>query len=90
MDLLCLVGPRLQLTLQPVKHVLVLGDPMTGKYGLVIANVIRIAGAVTLLVLGIFLFLMFRQEKYGPHPPRALQPAAAQGLKTNVRPGWKG
>jgi protein SCO1 len=65
-------------------------DPMTGKYGLVIANVIRIAGAVTLLVLGIFLFLMFRQEKYGLRPPRALQAAAAQGFKTNVRPGWKG
>ena len=51
-------------------------DPLTGKYGLVIANVIRIAAAVTLLVLGIFLFLMFRQEKYGLDPPEALLPAA--------------
>jgi protein SCO1 len=64
-------------------------DPLTGKYGLVVANVIRIAGAVTMLALGIFLFLMFRQEKYGLNSPQALRPAATQGLRSNVRPGWK-
>jgi protein SCO1/2 len=39
-------------------------DPLTGKYGLVVVNVMRIAGVVTILVLGIFLWLMFRHEKY--------------------------
>jgi protein SCO1 len=65
-------------------------DPLTGKYGLVVANVIRIAAAVTLLVLGIFLFLMFRQEKYGLDSSPAMLPAAAHGRKSGVRPGWKG
>jgi len=35
-------------------------DPLTGKYGLVISNVIKAAGVVTILGLGIFLFLLFR------------------------------
>jgi protein SCO1/2 len=64
-------------------------DPLTGKYGLVVANVIRIAGTVTMLVLGTFLFLMFRQEKYGLDSPQVPQPAAMQGLKSSVRPGLK-
>jgi protein SCO1/2 len=38
-------------------------DPTTGKYGLVIANVMRGAALVTSLVLGTFLFLMFRRER---------------------------
>lgn len=38
-------------------------DPSTGKYGLVIANVFRIAGAVTIVVLGTVLLVFFRQEK---------------------------
>jgi len=37
-------------------------DPRTGKYGAVISNVVRIAGAITILVLGSFLFIMFRRE----------------------------
>jgi protein SCO1 len=53
-------------------------DPLTGKYGLVVANVIHIAGAVTMLVLGSFLFFMFRQEKYG-----------LDSLKSDVRSGLK-
>jgi protein SCO1/2 len=64
-------------------------DPLTGKYGLVVANVIRIAGAVTMLVLGIFLFLMFRQEKYGLDSLQALQPGAMQGLKSKITPRLK-
>jgi protein SCO1/2 len=39
-------------------------DPATGKYGLIISNVMRIAGVATMLVLGIFLFLMFKRESY--------------------------
>ncbi len=37
-------------------------DPTTGKYGLVVMNVVRVAGGLTLLVLGIFMFLMFRRD----------------------------
>ena len=38
-------------------------DPTTGKYGLVIANVLRLAAMVTALLLGSFMFLMFRRER---------------------------
>jgi protein SCO1/2 len=38
-------------------------DPMTGRYGLVIMRAMRIAGAVTVLALGGFIFLMVRREK---------------------------
>ena len=37
-------------------------DPMTGKYGLVVMNVVRAGGVLTLLVLGIFMFVMFRRD----------------------------
>ena len=40
-------------------------DPMTGKYGLVIHNVIRTLGSATVVALGAFLFVMFRREKNG-------------------------
>jgi protein SCO1 len=38
-------------------------DPKTGKYGLVISNVIRLSGLATVLALGWFLFVMFRRER---------------------------
>lgn len=37
-------------------------DPTTGKYGLVIMNVIRVAGLATLLLLGGFMLVMFRRD----------------------------
>jgi protein SCO1 len=37
-------------------------DPRTGKYGAVITNVLRLAGAATVLILGSFLIVMFRRE----------------------------
>jgi protein SCO1/2 len=40
-------------------------DPVTGKYGLVVANAIRAAGAVTALALAGFIFLMLRREAAG-------------------------
>jgi protein SCO1/2 len=43
-------------------------DPLTGKYGLIVANVLRIAGGLTILVLGIFLWLMFRRERHPASP----------------------
>jgi protein SCO1 len=64
-------------------------DPLTGKYGLVVANVIRIAGALTMLVLGIFLFLMFRQEKYSLVSPQALPPAGTRGSRGSAGPGMR-
>jgi protein SCO1 len=41
-------------------------DPLTGKYGLVIANVLRIASSLTVLLLGSFLFAMYRRERRRP------------------------
>jgi protein SCO1/2 len=38
-------------------------DPATGKYGAIVANILRLAAAATILVLGIFLFIMFRLER---------------------------
>jgi len=38
-------------------------DPATGKYGLVISRVIRLAGTVTALALGTFLLAMYRLER---------------------------
>jgi protein SCO1/2 len=47
-------------------------DPMTGKYGLIVMNVVRAAGLLTVLVLGIFLFVMFRRERNHPNGPPAV------------------
>jgi protein SCO1 len=38
-------------------------DPTTGKYGMVIANILRAGAAITVLVLGLAIFLMFQGEK---------------------------
>jgi protein SCO1/2 len=43
-------------------------DPLTGKYGLIVTNVLRIAGGLTILVLGLFLWLMFRSERHAAAP----------------------
>src|SRR5271165_2583587 len=37
-------------------------DPKTGKYGAVITNIMRLAGAVTMLVLGGFIIVMYRRD----------------------------
>ncbi len=39
-------------------------DPHTGKYGLLISRVIQLAGLLTIVIGGIFLFVMFRGENY--------------------------
>jgi len=46
-------------------------DPETGKYGFVVMNIVRGGGILTLLVLGIFMFVMFRRDRQ-----RALAAAA--------------
>ncbi len=38
-------------------------DPLTGKYGLVVRNVLRLGGITTLLVLGGFITIMLRRER---------------------------
>lgn len=38
-------------------------DPMTGKYGVVVMNVLRAAGGLTVLLLGIFMTMMFLRER---------------------------
>ena len=41
-------------------------DPSTGKYGAVIVNILRLAAAATILILGGFLLIMLRLEKSLP------------------------
>jgi len=39
-------------------------DPRTGKYGAVISNILKLAGLATVLILGTFVFVMFRAEQH--------------------------
>jgi protein SCO1 len=45
-------------------------DPASGRYGLVILNVIRLAGLATLLALGIFVIGSLRRERRAARPDR--------------------
>ena len=38
-------------------------DPKTGKYGMVIMNVIRLSGLATVVVMGSFMFVMIRRDR---------------------------
>lgn len=38
-------------------------DPMTGKYGLVIINILRLAGILTVVALGSFMAVMIRRDR---------------------------
>ena len=40
-------------------------DPKTGRYGAMVTNIMRLAGAATMLILGGFLIVMFRRERPG-------------------------
>jgi protein SCO1 len=44
-------------------------DPMTGKYGLIVMNVVRAGGLLTVLALGLFMLIMFRRERNHPVVP---------------------
>jgi protein SCO1 len=37
-------------------------DPQTGKYGAMVANILRLAAAATILILGTFLFILWRLD----------------------------
>jgi protein SCO1 len=39
-------------------------DPLTGKYGLIVMNVLRLAGLATVLALGGFILVMLRRERH--------------------------
>jgi protein SCO1 len=52
-------------------------DPMTGKYGLVVMNVLRAAGGLTVLILGIFMTVMFLRDRR-----RASGTVPAAGMET--------
>jgi protein SCO1 len=50
----------------PIDQVLLLCyhyDPTTGKYGLVVMNLLKISGALTIIVLGGFITIMLRRER---------------------------
>jgi hypothetical protein len=38
-------------------------DPATGKYGAVVSNMLRLGGALTILMLGGLLFILLRLDK---------------------------
>ena len=48
-------------------------DPETGKYGVLITRIIRLAGTGTALALAIFLVVMFRRERHTRPARRAAQ-----------------
>ncbi len=43
-------------------------DPATGKYGLMAMNLIRLGGAVTIVVLGVFMAVMWRRDRQQTAP----------------------
>lgn len=49
-------------------------DPMTGKYGVLIMNVLRIAGVITILFLAGFILYLLRREKKGGYPGMGVHP----------------
>ena len=42
-------------------------DPRTGKYGALISRVLQLAGVATMLILGTFVFIMFRADVRAAH-----------------------
>jgi protein SCO1/2 len=56
-------------------------DPMTGKYGVVVMNVLRAAGGLTVLLLGIFMAMMFLRER---KKPSAVPPAAGANARLGL------
>jgi protein SCO1/2 len=45
-------------------------DPTTGKYALVVMNVLRLAGLITVAVLATFMIVMFRRDFRPARPQR--------------------
>jgi protein SCO1 len=51
-------------------------DPETGKYGAVVANILKLGAGLTILMLAALLFILFRLEKAAP-PRRDLRAVKA-------------
>jgi protein SCO1/2 len=49
-------------------------DPMSGRYGFVVMRALRLAGAATVVALGVFVFVMFRRDRLAARP----QPGASR------------
>jgi protein SCO1/2 len=45
-------------------------DPATGKYGLMVMNIVRTGALLTVLLLGLFMFVMFRRDRRRPEMTR--------------------
>jgi protein SCO1/2 len=63
-------------------------DPMTGRYGLVIMRVIRLAGAATVVALGLFVGVMLRREARGTRQhglPDTMHETPAPGIRHDAR-----
>jgi protein SCO1/2 len=43
-------------------------NPMTGRYGVYVMRTLRIAGGATVLLLGAFIFILVRRERFMPKP----------------------
>jgi protein SCO1/2 len=52
-------------------------DPATGKYGAIVANILKLGAGLTILLLGGLIFFLFRLEKAAP--PRRDWPAVKAG-----------
>jgi protein SCO1/2 len=75
----------------PIDQVLLLCyhyDPATGKYGLVVMNLLKISGAITILVLGGFIAIMLRRErkKRVMTPAEVVQQSARDENSLNSQP----
>ncbi|MCH6560575.1 SCO family protein [candidate division KSB1 bacterium] len=65
-------------------------DPVTGKYGMVIMNVIRISGTATVLVLAAFMVAMFRRDRKAKSEERKEEQMKSKRLAGNhFRPRWQ-
>jgi protein SCO1/2 len=51
-------------------------NPETGKYGAMVANILRLAAAATILVMGVFLFILWRLDLSVPRRTLPLQSGA--------------
>lgn len=71
----------------PVDQVLLLCyhyDPVTGRYSVVIMNVLRLAGLVTVLALGTFMIVMFRRDRRkNPQTPAVEFSSPTTGLMSD-------
>ena len=53
-------------------------DPERGRYGFLVMRVVRLAGTATVLALGMFIFMMVRQERRRIPNPESRIPTGSQ------------